>query len=150
LSRQVRETTEQEVSRVTTAQEQFNGAFKEGQDMLNQAVKAWQDVVSNAASTMAQNVQKFGESLQSVTAKPQVSTAVVDNVFDFAEQLLGIQRRYVKTMLESGVPAVEAANRSASAATEAFQSAAKDSASAVQSAADHAAENTTSAAKAKA
>jgi hypothetical protein len=132
---------------VTTAQEQFNGVFREGQDMLSQAVKAWQDAVSNAASTMTQNVQKVGSSWQNGIRTPQISTEIVDNVYDFAEQMLRIQRRYAKTVLESGLPAVEAWNRSASAVTEAFQSAAKDSASAVQSAANTAAENTTRAAK---
>jgi hypothetical protein len=126
---------------VSTPQEQFNGAFKEGQDMLTQAVKAWQEAVTNAAGTMAQNVQKFGDGAPGI-GTPQMSTAVVENVFDFAEQLLRTQRQFAKTLLESSVPAVEAANRSASAATEAVQQAAQDGASAVQSAANKAAENT--------
>lgn len=134
---------------MTTTQEQFNGAFKEGQDMLTQAVKAWQDAVTNAASTMAQNVQKVGDGLHGTSGTPHVSSVVVDNVFDFTEQLLATQRKFAKTLLESSIPAMEAANRSASAATEAVQKAAKDSAQAVQSAADNAAESTTRAANKK-
>jgi hypothetical protein len=126
---------------VSTPQDQFNGAFKEGQDILTQAVTTWQEAVTNAAGTMAQNVQKFGNGAPGVCT-PQVSTAIVENVFDFAEQLLRTQRQFAKTLLESGIPAVEAANRSASAAGDAVQQAAKDSVSAVQSAANSAAEST--------
>lgn len=118
------------------AQEQVSNAIREGQDMMVQAVKVWQEAVTTAANTMAKNVQKLGDSLPTPSGRSAVSDAVVDNVFDFAEQLLATQRQFAKSLLASSAPAMDAASRTAREATDAAAKVAKNSAQVVQDAAD--------------
>lgn len=124
---------------MTTAQDQFSDALKEGQNVMTQGVRAWQDAVTSVTSTVVQNMQKLG--VPSVPT-PQVDSGYVDSAFNVADQLLDIQRTYAKSVLQSSVPAMEAASRTARETTEAFQHAVQDSAKAVQHAAGSVAEST--------
>ncbi|MGH3621201.1 MAG: hypothetical protein ACRDQ5_05340 [Sciscionella sp.] len=119
---------------MSTSQDHLSGAVREGQDMLVQAVRVWQDAVTSAASTMARNVQKLGDNLPSSSGRSAVSEAVVDNVFDFAEQLLATQRQFAKSVLASSAPAMDVANRTTKEATDAAAEAARNSAQAVRDA----------------
>jgi hypothetical protein len=83
---------------MTTPQDQFTDVARRGQEAVTTAMRAW-----------AENVQAMmasGAGGPSGVPSPQ---QVVDNVFDFAEQMLAAQREFAKTLLAAGAQATEAA-----------------------------------------
>ncbi len=76
---------------MTSPTEQYIESLRRGQEAVFQAMEAW-----------TQNAQKaFNASRPSAgTVNPDL---VIDQVFDFAEQMLSMQRRFAKQVLNAAV-----------------------------------------------
>ena len=70
--------------------------YREGQQAIVDAVEAW-----------AKGVEHLAVSYPPVPVAPELPTAqeVVENAFDFAEQLLAAQREFARNLLEATAPA---------------------------------------------
>lgn len=73
---------------MSTPNDRFNEIARQGQDALAGAVRTWADSVQRLTGQWSER------------QAPDVS-AVVDNVFDFAERLLQTQRDFTKTLLQA-------------------------------------------------
>jgi hypothetical protein len=93
---------------MSTAQEQFADFAQRRQQTLISAVKDWTDTAAGYARTVAD-------------AQPELPTAreVVDNVYDFAEQLLRGQRELAATLVTAGTEAAEVTRKAAEQVTQA-------------------------------
>ena len=82
---------------MTSTQEQFADFAQRGQETLIKAVQDWADTAQAYTRTF-------------VEAQPELPAAkdVVNNVFDFAEQLLRSQRELATSLVAAGVEVVEA------------------------------------------
>ena len=80
----------------TQAEQQYLDAVREGQQAIVDAVEAW-----------SRNVEHLSGSHPPVPGAPELPTAqeVVENAFDFAEQLLAAQREFARNLLEATAPA---------------------------------------------
>ena len=83
---------------MTAPQDQFTQVARQGQDAIATAMRTWTESV--------QSMLGSGTSAQSGLPSPQ---QVLDNVFDFAEQLLASQREFAKHVLAAGMEANTAA-----------------------------------------
>jgi hypothetical protein len=85
---------------MTTPQEQYMESLRNGQEAVVQAMEAWTKSAQKA----------FGASSAGApgSVNPEV---VIDQVFDFAEQMLAMQRRFAKALATS---ASDAATKSRS------------------------------------
>ncbi|MQA14382.1 MAG: hypothetical protein GEV09_09460 [Pseudonocardiaceae bacterium] len=79
---------------MTTPQEQFTDAARRGQDAMTTALQGWAD-----------NMQKLAGTVPVGQAKLPRTDEVVDNMFDFAEQMLATQREFTKSLLAATTPA---------------------------------------------
>jgi hypothetical protein len=93
---------------MSTAQDQFADFAQRGQQTLINAVKDWTDAAAEYARTVA-------------GAQPELPTArdVVDNVFDFAEQLLRGHRELAANLVAAGTEVAEATRTAAEQAARA-------------------------------
>ena len=75
---------------MTNPQEQYMESLRNGQQAVVQAMEAWTKSAQKA----------FGASSAGATSAvdPEV---VIDQVFDFAEQMLAMQRRFAKALASS-------------------------------------------------
>jgi hypothetical protein len=75
---------------MTTPQEQYIESLRNGQQAVVQAMEAWTKSAQKA----------FGASSTGSggTVNPEV---IIDQVFDFAEQMLAMQRRFAKALATS-------------------------------------------------
>lgn len=73
---------------MTTPQEQFTDVVRRGQEAVTVAMHTW-----------AENVQRLAGAAPLDAAKVPSAEEVVDNVFDFAEQMLSTQREFAKSLL---------------------------------------------------
>jgi hypothetical protein len=75
---------------MTTPQEQYMESLRNGQEAVVQAMEAWTKSAQKA----------FGASSAGAagSVNPEV---VIDQVFDFAEQMLAMQRRFAKALATS-------------------------------------------------
>lgn len=90
------------------------------QDQFTDVARRSQEAITTAMQTWNENVQRMiagGASDQSPTPSPE---QIVDNVFDFAEQLLASQREFAKRVLAAGTTATDAATAKAREATAAM------------------------------
>ena len=81
---------------MTNPAEQYSALAQQGQEAVRSAIDSWTRALKDAAA-------KF----------PTVPAAydadkVIDQVFDFAEKLLEVQRDFAKTLIKSSVSAAEA------------------------------------------
>ena len=83
---------------MTTPQEQYVESLRSGQQAVVQAMEAW--------TKSAQKVVGAADGGSAATVDPGL---VIDQVFDFAEQMLAMQRRFAKALATS---AAEAAAKS--------------------------------------
>ena len=76
----------------TQAEKEYLDAVREGQQAIVDAVEAW-----------SKNVEHLTGSYPPVPGAPELPTAqeVVENAFDFAEQLLAAQREFARNLLEA-------------------------------------------------
>lgn len=92
---------------MTTPQDQFVDFAQRSQEAVTTAVRTWTDTLNSVAGSLS------GE-------HPTLPSAHVwvDNVFDFAQQLLTNQRELTKTLLLAGAQAAENVTDQAAKATE--------------------------------
>ena len=92
---------------MTAPQDQFTQVARQGQDAIADAMRTWTESV--------QSMMGSGTSAQSGLPSPQ---QVLDNVFDFAEQMLASQREFATRVLAVGMEANDAATSKAREAAE--------------------------------
>jgi hypothetical protein len=92
---------------MTAPQDQFTQVARQGQDAIASAMRTWTESV--------QSMLGSGTSAQSGLPSPQ---QILDNVFDFAEQLLASQRAFATRVLAVGLEANDAATGKAREAVE--------------------------------
>ena len=80
---------------MTSLQEQYIESLRNGQQAVVQAMEAWATAAQKAFGA-APNVGA------SSAVDPQL---VIDQVFDFAEQMLAMQRRFAKALASSAAEA---------------------------------------------
>lgn len=82
---------------MTSTQEQFADFAQRGQETLIKAVQDWADTAQTYTRTF-------------VEAQPELPAArdIVNNVFDFAEQLLRSQRDFATSLVAAGTEVAEA------------------------------------------
>lgn len=73
---------------MTTPQEQFTDLTRRGQEAVTVAMQTW-----------AENMQRLAGTVPIDTATVPSAEEVVDNVFNFAEQMLSTQREFTKSLL---------------------------------------------------
>ena len=83
---------------MTAPQDQFTQAAHQGQEAISTAMRTWNENVQSMIGS--------GAPAQSGLPSPQ---QVLDNVFDFAEQLLASQREFATRVLAAGMEANNAA-----------------------------------------
>jgi hypothetical protein len=77
------------------AQDQYNEAFKQTQDTLLSALDAWTHAFQQGLSQLPGSV-------------PVDPTQVIDQVFDFADTVLKVQRDFAKQLVTSSTATAEA------------------------------------------
>ena len=95
---------------MTISTDQYTALVQQGQEAVRAAVDSWTRTVRDAAAQFPAVSQAYD------------ADKVIDQVFDFAEKLLEVQREFAKNVLKSSVSAAEAV-------TEAAPEAAKSTAS---------------------
>ena len=80
------------------SQEQFIAAVRQSQQAVLDAVAAWAKAVEEITPAVP--------AISGLEALPQPA-AVVDNAFDFAQQLLDTQREFARSIVEAASPALE-------------------------------------------
>lgn len=91
------------------------------QETMTDAARRGQEAIASAWQVWADSVQRF---VPGPDTKVRGAVEVVDNMFDFAEQMLLIQRKFTKSLLAAST---SAATRAAFAAQDAAMDA-KDTA----------------------
>jgi hypothetical protein len=86
---------------ITDMQAQALDAIKTGQEAAAEAVQAW----SNAVAKVAPTPQSVRDQPLFVAATVGDTTAIVDSVYDFAGQLLTLNKQFVHRLLEAVEPA---------------------------------------------
>jgi hypothetical protein len=84
---------------MTTPTEQYTTLMQQGQEALRTAVDSWTRTVRDAAAQFPAGIQGYDPD------------KVIDQVFDFAEKLLEMQREFAKNVLKSSVRAAEAVSQ---------------------------------------
>ena len=86
---------------ITDLQAQALEAIKTGQEAAAEAVQAWSNAVAKVAPT-PQSVRDLPPFVAATVGDP---TAIVDSVYDFAGQLLTLNKQFVHRLLEAVEPA---------------------------------------------
>jgi hypothetical protein len=85
---------------MTSIQEPFADAMRQSQQAMLTAFDSWTKMVE----------QMFGQATEGTPTPGSVDPSqIVDQVFDFAGQLLESQRQFAKTLMASSAEALEAA-----------------------------------------
>jgi hypothetical protein len=86
---------------MSSVQEQYAESLRTNQAAVVQAIESWTKSAQSAFSTPA-------------TGAPLAVTPdqVIDQVFDFAEQMLAVQRKFAKNLASQAAEAAAKANRS--------------------------------------
>jgi len=72
---------------MATPAEQYTESLKKSQEAVLEAMQAWTKNAQSAFSAPAANL-----------AGPKSADQVIDQVFDFAEQMLAVQRQFAKNL----------------------------------------------------
>jgi hypothetical protein len=94
---------------MTTIQEQYSELIKQGQDASRVAIETWTQTFQQAAGQLS------GSGL----IRPD---QVIDQVFDFAGQILNAQRDFAKQLVATSTAAAAKVREGVAQTTEAFQS----------------------------
>ena len=86
---------------MTTPTDQYSALVQQGQEAVRSAVDSWTRTVRDAAAQFPTVTQGYDPD------------KVIDQVFDFAEKLLEVQREFAKNVLKSSVTAAEAISEAA-------------------------------------
>jgi hypothetical protein len=86
---------------ITDLQAQALKAIKTGQEAAVEAVQAWSHAVAKVAPT-PQSVREVPPFVATAVGDP---SSIVDSVFDFAGQLLTLNKQFVHQLLEAVEPA---------------------------------------------
>ena len=89
---------------ITDLQAQALDAIKTGQAAVAEAVQAW----SNAVAKVAPRPQSIRDLAPLVADTVGDPAAIVDSVYDFAAQLLTLNKQFVHRLLEAAEPATPA------------------------------------------
>jgi hypothetical protein len=90
---------------MTTIQEQYSELIKQGQDASRAAIETWTQTFQQAAGQLS------GSGLIN-------PSQVIDQVFDFAGQVLNVQRDFAKQLVATSTAMAEKARDGVSQATE--------------------------------
>src|SRR4051794_12832549 len=82
----------------------------EGQEQLAALTRQSQEAMTNLARTWSDSIQGLARSFTGGQPGLPNVQAMVDNVFDFAEQLLASQREFVKNLAAVSTQAAQAIN----------------------------------------
>jgi hypothetical protein len=80
---------------MTTPTDQYSALVQQGQEAVRKAVDSWTRTVRDAAAQVPAGIQGYDPD------------KIIDQVFDFAEKLLEMQREFAKNVLKSSVSAAE-------------------------------------------
>ena len=86
---------------LTDLQAQALNAIKTGQEATAEAIQAWSNAVAKVVPT-PQSVREVSPFVAAAVGDP---TAIVDSVYDFASQLLTLNKQFVHQLLEAAEPA---------------------------------------------
>jgi hypothetical protein len=92
---------------MTSTQEPLTDVARQSQEAFTKPLQAWSDMM-----------QTFTRSLTGGQFRLPDAQALVDNMFDFAEQVLASQREFTKTLLAASVQAGEAVGEQTTRVTE--------------------------------
>jgi hypothetical protein len=87
------------------------------QEQYRQVVQSSQEAVLNAVDTWTRTVQETVGSLPTPAAQVD-PTQVIDQVFDFAEKMLEMQRDFAKNLVQASATVADSATRGVQDATE--------------------------------
>lgn len=111
---------------VTTAQAQALEAIRSGQSAALEAVRAWGQAVSKFSPEMSSFMPMPMPGMKETVGDP---AAIVDSVYDFAAQLMELNKQFVHSLLAASTQAAgvveDAANQAASSAAKATSTAKK-------------------------
>src|SRR5918998_736424 len=96
---------------MTAATDQFVDIAKQSQEAVTAAFRTWADTVQGLASGFTGGQPKL----------PDVN-AILDNYFDFAQQVLDNQRRLAQTLLTATTQAAETVTEQSTRATQSVTS----------------------------
>lgn len=106
---------------MSSPQEKYSEAIRQGQQAMSEAVESWTESAQKAMGS----VPSVGE------VQPG---QVIDQVFDFAEKMLQVQREFAKTMAATAASASESARQHSESVADAVRSSAEQTTQAVQDA----------------
>jgi acetyl-CoA carboxylase carboxyltransferase component len=86
---------------MTSSTDQYTALVQQGQEAVRAAIESWTRTVKDAAAQFPAVTQAYD------------ADKVIDQVFDFAEKLLQVQREFAKNVLKSSVSAAEAVTEAA-------------------------------------
>src|SRR5215207_1313092 len=86
---------------MTIPTEQYTTLMQQSQEALRTAVDSWTRTMRDAAAQFPTGIQGYDPD------------KIIDQVFDFAEQLLQMQREFAKNVLKSSVSAAEVITQAA-------------------------------------
>ena len=89
---------------MTSVQDAYTQTLRSGQDAVVQAFEKWTDTAKSAWANTPGEVRP--------QADPQ---QVIDQVFDFAEKMLAVQREFAKTLAATSTGAIESARQQSDA-----------------------------------
>ncbi|WP_347349962.1 hypothetical protein [Intrasporangium sp.] len=95
---------------ITSAQAQALETIRTGQAAAVEAVQAWSQAVAKFTPQVPTLAQVPGA--KQVMGDP---TAIVDSVYDFAAQLMDLNKQFVHSLLQAGAVATEAAEQAPAA-----------------------------------
>jgi hypothetical protein len=90
---------------MTTAQDQYTEIVKQGQDAVRTAVDTWTRTVQDTFAKLP-------------TTAPVDADQVIDQVFDFADKMLGAQRDFAKHLVATTAGATDTFRQATLKATE--------------------------------
>lgn len=102
---------------ITTAQAQALEAIRTGQSAAIEAVQAWSQAVAKFTPEVPAAAQVPG--VKETLGDP---AAIVDSVYDFAAQLMDLNKQFVHSLLEASSTAVEGVQKVPAAAAKSADS----------------------------
>jgi hypothetical protein len=77
------------------------------QDQHLEMVRQGQDAVAKAMQQWSENVSRMFSATSSTTGQAATPEQMIDKLFDFAEQVLEVQRDFAKRLLAAGAPSAD-------------------------------------------
>ena len=76
-------------------------------DQHLEMVRQGQDAVAKAMQQWSENVSRMFSATSSTTGQAATPEQMIDKLFDFAEQVLAVQRDFAKRLLAAGAPSAD-------------------------------------------